>query len=104
MTISDNTIPAALAMKVTVSSLTLFLPMVIVTKYLSPLIYGVAATKGVIAQTIVMMTPAMMIGMGTLALRAQSMSWGKLLLHTILMSLFISCIVAAAGVPIFMSR
>jgi peptidoglycan/LPS O-acetylase OafA/YrhL len=102
MTISDKTIPPNLAMKVVVSSLTLFIPMVVAMKYLSSFIYGAAATKGVIAQTIVMMMPAMMIGMGMLALRLQSMSWGKLLLHTILMSLGISCITAAVGTQVFL--
>ena len=99
----DKTIPTDLAMKVSVSALAFILPMMIAMKYLSPLIYGVAATKAIIYQTIVIIVlPGMMIGMGMLALRAQSMSWGKLLFRTILMSLFISCLAAAAGIPIFL--
>ena len=105
MTISDKTIPADLAMKVSVYGLTLFLPMVIVMKYLSPFIYGPAATQAVINQTIItIIMPGMMIGMGMLALQVQSMSWGKLLLRSILISLGVSCFAAAAGIPIFMSH
>ena len=105
MTISDKTIPNDIAMKVGVCALTLVLPMVIAMKYLSPFIYGAAATQAIIYQTIVtIVMPGMMIGMGMLALRAASMSWKKLLLRSILMSLFVSCIAATAGIPIFLSR
>jgi hypothetical protein len=103
MTISDKAIPAGLAMKVVATALTYFFAMVIAMKILAPLMYGASATSAIISQTIAMMTPVFMIGMGFLALRAQTASLMNLLIHSLVMSILISGIMLAAGIRIYLN-
>jgi hypothetical protein len=99
---NEKTVPDELAMKVCACSATLYLPMVICMKYLSPLLYGLAATPEIIYRTeITVVMPCLMIGMGFVALRAQNAPLKKLVVRCLISSIAIAFLGAAAGVPIF---
>jgi hypothetical protein len=105
MNIYDKTIPYNLAMKIGACAALFVLSMAVVMKFLAPVIYGPAATPGIIYQTeAIILFPSMMIGMGFTALRAQSESWTRLLIRCFVTSLLLSCLAATAGVPIFLSK
>jgi len=99
---NEKTVSTELSMKVLACFMTLYLPMVLAMKYLSPFFYGAAATRGVIAQAeMAIIMPGMMIGMGFMAIRASYTPLKNLLVRCLVTSLLISCMGAAVGVPIF---
>jgi hypothetical protein len=99
---NEKTVSTEISMKLFACFMTLYLPMVIAMKYLSPLFYGAAATRGVIAQSeMAIVVPGMMIGMGFMAIRASSTPLKNLLVRCLVTTLLISCMAAAVGVPIF---
>jgi hypothetical protein len=100
---TDKILPFDLAMKVGVCVLTLFLPMIIAMKLVSPLIYGVSVTPAIISQTVAMMTPAFMIGSGMLALRAQTSSLMNLVIWSLVMSLLTSGIMLSVGIRMYLN-
>jgi hypothetical protein len=102
---TDKILPNDLVMKVMMCFATLYLPMVLVMRFLPSLIYGSAATSGIIGQTITaMVMPSFMIGIGMLALRAETASLKNLLIRSFVTSILISGLALGAGIPIFLSR
>jgi hypothetical protein len=100
---TDKTLPSDLVMKVMACVFVLYFPLVIAMKIIAPIIYGVSATPAIIAQTIAMMTPELLIGMGMLALRADTASLMNLAIRSLIMSLLISGIMLAAGIRIYLN-
>jgi hypothetical protein len=102
---TDKILPNDLVMKVMACFAMLYIPMVFVMKFFPPIIYGTAATPGIVGQTITaMVMPSLMIGIGMLALRAQTGSLLNLLIRSLVTSILISGLALWAGLPIFMGR
>jgi uncharacterized membrane protein YfbV (UPF0208 family) len=87
---TDKTLPSDLVMKVMACFAMLYFPMILIVKLLPPVIYGTAAKSSMIDHTVAMMMPAFMIGMGNLALRAQTSSLMNLLLWSLVVSILLS--------------
>jgi hypothetical protein len=102
---TDKILPNDLVMKVMACFATLYLPMVLAMRFLPPIIYGTAATPGIIGKTITaLVMPSFIIGIGMLALRAETASLKNLLIRSFVTSILISALALGAGLPIFMSR
>jgi uncharacterized membrane protein YfbV (UPF0208 family) len=100
---TDKVLPNILVGKVMACFFALFVPMVIAMKFISRLIYGASVTPAIISQTVAMMMPVFMIGMGMLVLRAETASFMNLVIRSLVMSLLISGIMLAVGIRIYLN-